>query len=479
MFVAVEFWLFTAVVLVLYYLVRGGWQNLLLLAASYAIYTYLEPRFVLLLIGLTLFNFWVGKRLVAGVTQRRRYLWAAVAANVGVLALFKYGTGLAEIVNPLLGKLGLANEPLVVNLLLPLGLSFYSFRALAYVFDVYNGQFEPESNLIDFSLYIAFFPQIVSGPIMRPKVFIEASKNTRRFSQQNIVDGLTFVLMGLFYKVAIADPLYSSLDLSVAGIRELTSAAAWSEFILYTVRIYADFAGYSLLAIGVSVWFGLPIIQNFRQPYFSKTIGEFWDRWHISLSSWIRDYIFYPLSRSLLRRWGNQRALLIQVIAFMVSMTISGMWHGTGLKFVVWGALHGVYLSIERVLFPRARAKPKKGTPPWRIRVQAVVGITVTLIAVSAAWVFFRVESVTGAVIFFQRLFSSNPFVEITNLWWVNVLVPIALLLLIDIPQAAANNPLVIWQLRLLWRVILCVLLLLGILIFGSQTHAPFIYSGF
>lgn len=479
MFVSVEFWLFTAAVLVLYYLVPGRWQNVLLLVASYAIYTYLEPRFVLLLAGLTLFNFWVGRRLATGMPQRNRFWWIAVAVNVGALALFKYGTGLADIVSPLLVKLGMANEPWIVNLLLPLGLSFYSFRALAYVFDVYNEQFEPEPSLIDFALYIAFFPQIVAGPIMRPKVFIDSSKTPRRFSQQNVVDGLTFIFTGLFYKVAIADPLYSTLTTSAGGLQDLTAANAWSEFILYTVRIYADFAGYSLLAIGVSVWFGLPIVQNFRQPYFSKTVGEFWDRWHISLSSWIRDYIFYPMSRSLLRRWGNQRALLIQVTAFMVSMTLSGMWHGTGLKFVVWGALHGVYLSVERVFFPRARAKPKKGIPKWRIWAQAVLGIAVTLIAVSVAWVFFRMDSLTGALVFFQRMFSSNPFTDINGLWWIKVLVPIGLLLLIDIPQAASNNPLVLWQLRLIWRVLLCVLLLLGIFIFGSQTHAPFIYAGF
>ncbi|MCA0457457.1 MAG: hypothetical protein LCI00_26050 [Chloroflexi bacterium] len=479
MFVSIEFWLFVAVVLVLYYLVPRRWQNGLLLAASYAIYVYLEPRFVLLLAGLTLFNFWLGRRLVAGAPGRSGYWWAGVVVNVGALALFKYGTGLADIVSPVLVKLGMANEPWVVNLLLPLGLSFYSFRALAYVFDVYNGQVEPERNLIDFGVYIAFFPQIVAGPIMRPKVFIDSLKTGRPFSQQNVVDGLTFIFMGLFYKVAIADPLFSTMTTSAGGLGELTAGTAWSEFILYTIRIYADFAGYSLLAIGVSTGFGMPVVQNFRQPYFSKSPGEFWDRWHVSLSSWIRDYIFYPMSRSLLRRWGNQRALLIQVTAFMVSMTLSGMWHGTGLKFVVWGALHGLYLSIERVFFPRARAKPKKGTPKWRIWGQAVVGIAVTLVAVSVAWVFFRMDSLTGAIVFFQRMFSSNPFDEINGLWRVKVLVPIGLILLIDIPQALTNNPLVLWQLRLFWRVLFCLLLLLGIFIFGSQTNAPFIYAGF
>lgn len=459
MFTTWQFWLFVIAVVALCQIVSGKWQNWLLLGASMAIYAYLQPRLVVLLVGMIVFNYWIGHRLITSRPQRRRYLWAAIGVNVGVLALFKYGLGLVTIVTPLLNKLGMANEPFITNLILPLGLSFYSFRALAYIFDVYNGVIQPETNGVDFALYISFFPQIVSGPIVRPQPFITALKATRRISQEQIVDGLTFVLMGLFYKVAIADPLFSPLQMTVPNIRALTSANAWSELILYTVRIYADFAGYSLLAIGVSIWFGLPIVQNFRQPYFSRTISEFWDRWHISLSTWIRDYIFYPVSRTLLRRWGNQRARTIQIIAFLVSMTLSGMWHGTGLKFAVWGALHGVYLSIERVFFPRAKVKPKNATRT-QLWLRTIVGIAITLAAVSAGWVFFRVDSITGAFVFFQRLFSSNPLPDLTTLWWIKILGPIILLLLIDIPQAVSNNPLFMWQMRPVGRAVLCTLLL-------------------
>ncbi len=477
MFVSLEFWSFVAVILVVYYLLPGKWQNLLLVIASYAIYTYLEPRFVLLLAAMTLFNFWIARSLTSNNPQSRRYFWTAVVVNVGVLALFKYGLGFATLINPLLNKLGLANEPLAVNWLLPLGLSFYSFRALSYIFDIHNRQLEPESSLVDFSLYIAFFPQIVSGPIVRPQPFITALKNIRSFKQERLVDGLTFIFMGFFYKVAIADPLYATLLPSATNVATLSSADAWAALFLYTVRIYADFAGYSLLAIGVSVWFGLPIVENFRQPYFSRTVSIFWDRWHVSLSTWIRDYTFYPTSRFLLRRWGNQQARIIQVIALLISMTISGMWHGNALTFIVWGALHGVYLSIERVFFPRLRIKPKKVT--WLFWLKGAVSLAVTLAAVSAAWVFFRSTSISEALLFFQRLFSSNPFTDITVLWWIKVLVPIGLLLLIDLPQALGDSALILWRLRPVWRVILCTTLLLGIFIFGSQTHAPFIYSGF
>lgn len=477
MFVSSVFWLFVAVTLVLYYLVPGRWQNPLLLLASYLIYFYLEPGFVLLLAGMTLFNFWIARFLQPDIPQRRRYFWAAVFVNVAVLALFKFGLGIPELVNPLLNKLGVPNEVLIVNLLLPLGLSFYSFRALAYIFDIHNRQIEPEKSLVDFGLYIAFFPQIVSGPIVRPQPFITALKAVRKFKQEWFVDGLTFIFMGFFYKIAIADPLYANLQPSATNIAALPSTDAWAALILYTIRIYADFAGYSLLAIGVSVWFGLPIVENFRQPYFSRTISIFWDRWHISLSTWIRDYTFYPTSRFLLRRWGNQRARIIQVIALLVSMTISGIWHGTGWTFVVWGLLHGIYLSIERVFFPRLRIKPKKIT--WIFWLKGAVSLAVTLAAVSAAWVFFRAASIDDALLFFQRLFSSNPISGITSIWWIKVLVPIILLLIIDLPQVVTDNPLVVWRLRPVWRVIMCTVLLLGIFILGSQTHAPFIYSGF
>ncbi|MBI1280989.1 MAG: hypothetical protein GC179_22885 [Anaerolineaceae bacterium] len=477
MFVSLEFWLFVAVTLLLYYLIPGKWQNLLLLVASYLIYAYLEPGFVLLLAAMTLFNFWIARFIQSNAPHHRRYFWAAVIVNVGVLALFKYGLGIPELVNPLLNKLGLPNEVLTVNLLLPLGLSFYSFRALAYVFDINNQLIKPENSLVDFGLYIAFFPQIVAGPIVRPQPFITALKNRRSLTQERLVDGITFIFMGFFYKVAIADPLFTTLQSSATNIGTLSSADAWSALILYTVRIYADFAGYSLLAIGVSVWFGLPVVENFRQPYFSRTVSIFWDRWHISLSTWIRDYTFYPTSRFLLRRLGNQWARTIQVIALIISMTISGMWHGTGWTFVVWGALHGVYLSLERLFFPKVRVKPKKVT--WRFWVQGALGMTVTLIAVSAAWVFFRADTLSDAFIFFERLFSSNPFDTINALWWIKVLVPIALLLIIDLPQLLTDNALVLWRLRSIWRIALCTIMLLGIFIFGSQTHAPFIYSGF
>jgi alginate O-acetyltransferase complex protein AlgI len=478
MFTSLEFWLYTALVLVAYQIIPGKWQNLLLLVASYAIYTYLEPRLVILLAAMTAFNFWIGPQLKAAVEQRRRYLWAAITVNLGILALFKYSLGLITVMRPILGKLGIENAPLITQVILPLGLSFYSFRALAYLFDVYNGVMEPEISWVDFSLYISFFPQIVSGPIVRPQPFISALKLVRRLSQQQFVDGLTFIFIGLFYKVAIADPLFSPLVPTVSNIRALTSADAWSEFILFTIRIYADFAGYSLLAIGVSVWFGLPIVQNFRQPYFSRTISEFWDRWHMSLSSWIRDYIFYPMSRTLLRRWGNQRARTIQVIAFIISMTLSGMWHGTGLKFIVWGAIHGIYLSIERIFFPKARIKSKNATR-LQIWARTIIGIAVTLTAVSIAWVFFRVDSLTGAFVFFQQMFSSNPLPLLTSLWWIKILSPIVLLLMIDIPQAVTDNPLFIWQQKLIWRAAICTIFLIAIFIFGSQTHAPFIYFQF
>jgi alginate O-acetyltransferase complex protein AlgI len=476
MFTSWEFWLFVFVIAAVHRIAPKNWQNGILLAASYAIYFYLEPRFFILLVLVTGFNYWIARRLIPSVSNRQIYFWIAVAVNIGVLGLFKYGLGLTSLVNPILDKLGVVHEPLFINFVLPLGLSFYSFRALAYIFDVYNGQLEQEVRPVDLALYIAFFPQVVSGPIVRPLPFITACKTVRRLSVEQVIDGLTFILMGIFYKVAIADPLYKPL--LTTNIASMTSTNAWSEYILYTVRLYADFAGYSLLAIGVSTWFGLPTIQNFRQPYFSRTISEFWDRWHISLSTWNRDYVFYPISRASLRRWGNRHARTIQVTALLISMIISGMWHGTGFRFIVWGALHGIYLSIERVFFPRARLKPKNASR-LSIGLQTVVGVLITLIAVSTAWVFFRANSVSEALLFFQRMFSSNPLADMSGLKWIEIIIPIVLLLIIDIPQAISNNPLFLWQIRPVWRVTMCTILLLCIFIFGSQSHAPFIYAQF
>jgi D-alanyl-lipoteichoic acid acyltransferase DltB (MBOAT superfamily) len=249
--------------------------------------------------------------------------------------------------------------------------------------------------------------------------------------------------------------------------------------ILYSFRIYADFAGYSLLAIGVSTWFGLPIIETFRQPYFASTVGEFWNRWHISLSTWLRDHVFYPVSRFMLRRWRRMPPIIMQCIALMVTMLASGLWHGTGWRFVVWGIMHGLYMSAERIILPRLKADPSSPRPlPLRLAGTAI-GIGYTFVAVSVAWVVFSTASLAEAGVFFQRLTAGNPFAELTLLWWIRLLTPLILLLLIDLPQAWTNNTLVIWQLRPVWRVTLCALLLLSIFIFGGQTHEPFVYFQF
>ncbi|MBX3081084.1 MAG: MBOAT family protein [Anaerolineae bacterium] len=475
MFTSWEFWLFTLVILALTQVLPRRTQNLLVLAASYLVYAYLDLRFMWLIAAMTLVNFWLG-RLIA--PKRKGYLAAGVIFNLLTFAFFKYASGLAEFVNPILTRLGVAASPLITDLLLPLGLSFYTLRLIAYLFEVYNAQVPASDKLIDFGLYVAFFPQLAAGPIVRAKPFLTSLKSFRGLTQQQFIDGLTLIFLGFFYKNAIADPLAVLLPTLAPSIAELTPSNALLSMLLYSFRIYADFAGYSLLAIGVSTWFGLPTVENFRQPYFARSVTEFWNRWHISLSTWLRDYVFYPISRSMLRRWRNAPTRFLQVIALMVTMLASGLWHGTGWQFIAWGALYGLTMSLERLLQPRVKIEPDR--QPRLVRaLGSGLGMIYTFAVVSAAWVLFSSTSIAEAGLFFGRLTAGNPFTDLTALWWTRLLTPLSLLLIVDLPQAWTNNALFIWQIRPIWRIALCALLLLSIFIFGSQTHAPFVYFQF
>ena len=476
MFTSWEFWLATLIVLALCQLLPRRGQNLLLLIASYAVYAYLDLRFVWLIAALTLINFWLGLRIVP---KRKGYLAAGVILNLLVLIGFKLASAAPDLFNPLLTKLGFANTPLVINVLFPLGLSFYALRLIAYLFEVYNAQIVASTSLIDFGAYVAFFPQLAAGPIVRAKPFLSSLANQRRLTQQQFVDGLTIIFLGFFYKTAIADPLATLLPTLAPTIADLSPSNALLSMLLYSFRIYADFAGYSLLAIGVSTWFGVAIVENFRQPYFATSVSEFWNRWHISLSTWLRDYVFYPVSRFMLRRWRRQPPILLQCTALIITMLASGLWHGTGWQFIAWGALHGLYMSAERILAPRLKADPASPrSRPLKLALSAL-GLAYTFIAVSIAWVLFSSPSLAEAGVFFQRLTAANPFVGLNVLWWTRLLTPLILLLLVDLPQAWTHNTLFIWQLRPVWRVVFCAALLLSIFLFGSQTHAPFVYFQF
>jgi len=469
------FWFFVFSVVFLHSRTRGQLQNAVLLIGSYIFYAYFDWRFLALLVLATLATYVIGLPLKTQHRWRRSWLYVGLLLNLALLGFFKYTNFFVDIVSTLLLNARIIVSIPTLNILLPLGLSFYVFRLMGYLLDVYNQRIASIPSCLDFAVYIAFFPQISSGPIERASRFLPRLQTTRLLSQQQLVEGATYILLGVFYKTSIADPLVFTTDTAFKAIAELSSSEALKAMILYSIRLYADFAGYSSIAIGISTWFALPAMENFRQPYFAPSIIQFWTRWHISLSTWFRDYLFFPLSRSLVKRWGNQHSASLQTGASFLTMLATGIWHGANWTFLFWGALHGFYMLLERVIARFDPPNTKTGSFPQYIN--QLANFLITQLALAVGWVFFAAPSLPTAFLFFDRLFSEK--LILTQEWFTAVLIPIGQLLLIDFLQLHSKDIMTFWQLRLVWRAALLALLCMLLILFGGVSREPFIYFRF
>ncbi|HEX5052898.1 MAG TPA: MBOAT family O-acyltransferase, partial [Planctomycetota bacterium] len=363
---------------------RKSW----LLAASYVFYAAWNPPFALLLLGSTLVDWWVGLRLGREARPRRRRAWLllSLAVNLGALAFFKYGNFLLENTTALLAQFGVAYQPPKLDILLPVGISFYTFQTLSYSIDVYRGQLQPVRSLSDFALFVSFFPQLVAGPIVRARDFLFQLEAPPQAVRGRTGWGLCLMTFGLFQKVVLADVLLAPTAELVFGHGfPLAPLDAWAGTLAFSLQILFDFAGYSTCAIGAALCFGFSFGDNFRSPYGAIGFSDFWRRWHISLSTWLRDYLYIPLG-------GNRRGARRTAIHLMLVMLLGGLWHGAAWTFVVWGGLHGLYLTIERVLVrATAGARWAQGRPA------AALAWAATLFGVAIAWVFFRATDVAHA----------------------------------------------------------------------------------
>ncbi len=388
-----SFWIFFVVVLGVYHLFGHRLQNRFLLIASYFFYGCWDWRFLLLILFTTAFDFYAAGRIAASedAATRKRWVTASVVVELGILGLFKYfGFFLGEL-NRLLFTLGLEHWEPGLRLILPVGISFYTFQALSYTIDVYRGRTAPCRHFLDFALYISFFPQLVAGPIERSHHLLPQVENPRpRLSEARFREGLYLVLTGLFLKVVIADnmawlanPIFSSATEDLNGAEVLLGAYAFS------FQIYGDFAGYSAIAIGVSKWLGFDLMENFRRPYFARNPREFWQRWHISLSSWLRDYLYIPLG-------GNRRGEGRTRRNLVLTMVLGGLWHGAAWTFVVWGAIHGLWLATHRAWIARFPSS-QNGKGIWWRRGADAFKVVATFHLVCLGWIFFRAESLGQA----------------------------------------------------------------------------------
>jgi alginate O-acetyltransferase complex protein AlgI len=372
-FTQIEFLIFLAVVVALVWQCgRKSTRNAVLLAASYYFYAYWDARFCLLLLTSTLIDFFAAKQIdrATRAASRRGWLCVSLVANLGVLGFFKYFNFFIESAASLVSSWGW--NPQTLNVILPVGISFYTFQTLSYTIDVYRGRIARTNSLLDFALYVAFFPQLVAGPIVRAGELLPQLGVVPEWSPRRFYGGVQLMLRGLVKKVLLADRFGEMVDVVFAGPELYSGITVWIAVVAYAGQIYYDFSGYSDIAIGIAKMLGYRFPANFRHPYLAASVAEFWHRWHISLSRWLRDYLYFSLGGS---RCGTIRTY----VNLMITMALGGLWHGAAWTFVLWGIWHGFALVVHRWLRSRFRFR----TPRW-------AGRLLTLGIVGFGWILFR-----------------------------------------------------------------------------------------
>ena len=396
LFNSFEFFVFLPLVFGLYWYVAArnlAARNLLLLAASYTFYGWWDWRFLGLIALSTVVDYAVGRGLAvtSAAGRRRLLLLLSLGTNLGLLGFFKYWNFFIDSWVQAWGSLGVEMHPFTLQIILPVGISFYTFQTLSYTIDVYRRRIDATDDPVAFAAFVAFFPQLVAGPIERAANLLPQFRTTHEFSLRESVEGLRQILWGLFKKVVIADQLAPHVDAIFAGYTGMPGSMLAIGAVLFAFQIYCDFSGYSDIAIGTARLFGFRLMTNFRYPYFARDIGEFWRRWHISLSTWFRDYVYIPLG-------GSHGTGLLTFRNISVVFLVSGLWHGANWTFLAWGALHAA-LFLPSILRNRHRRY-----------LDDAGSILLTFALVCVAWVFFRAESMAHALGYLQTLVSA-PFV--------------------------------------------------------------------
>jgi alginate O-acetyltransferase complex protein AlgI len=399
LFNSLTFIVFFVIVLGLHYTIRS-WrvQKSVLLIASYLFYAAWNPPFVILLWISTLVDWYVAKALEdqEAPAKRRVLLVLSLAVNLGLLGFFKYGEFLLENFIGLAQMAGMDFHPVAPSIILPVGISFYTFQTLSYTLDVYFRKSKRCHSFLDYALYVTFFPQLVAGPIVRASEFLPQCLQPKRATRDQFGWGLYFITLGLFQKVVLADGLLASTADTIFKVKDdaVYFLDAWLGVFAFSAQIFCDFAGYSTCAIGVALCLGFVLPDNFRSPYAAIGFSDFWRRWHITLSSWLRDYLYIPLG-------GNRGGTTRTLANLMITMFLGGLWHGASWTFVVWGLLHGFYLVVEHLLkqsFPNA-SWVKTGLGRFSLGI-------LTFLIVSATWVFFRSDDFSTAWLLLGSLFD-------------------------------------------------------------------------
>lgn len=410
-----QFLVFFPVVLAIYYGLPQRFRKIVLLAAGYYFYMCFKPEYVIILAGTTLIDHYLGRRIGASPMPsktRRRWLILGLVHNIGMLMALKYLDFINESIAALLKSINILYNAEALKFVVPVGISYYTFKKISYLIDVYRETIAPEKRLVDFALYVSFFPEIMSGPIDRAGKLIPQFSEKAVFDYQRVTDGMKLIAWGLFKKLVIADRLAIFVNRVYDHPYQFEGVSLLAATLYFSIQIYCDFSGYTDIALGLGKLMGLELTENFDRPYFARSIREFWKRWHISLSSWLMDYLFLPIAYWVSRKIENPRLLKIKaetwayVTGIMITFLLCGLWHGARWTYVIWGAIHGFYLAASFASKKLRRKLNKKLHFKRSAVVPNLLRSLTTFGMVTFAWIFFRANSLADAGYIVTRMFS-------------------------------------------------------------------------
>lgn len=394
------FLVFLVIVLPIFYLLpKKIYKNLFLLVASYFFYGYWDWRFCFLLAISTVVDFFIGLIMerTENQTKRKVLLLISMCVNLGILGFFKYFNFFIDSFSAMAGIFGLNLDYLHLNIILPVGISFYTFQTMSYTIDIYRKKLKATHNFIDFALFVSFFPQLVAGPIERAAHLLPQLTVKLKPSRDQVKKGIVLIVTGMFKKVMIGDTAGRLVDHILSQQEYYVSVELLCALVLFSLQIYADFSGYSSIARGTSKLLGIELMKNFEQPYLSSNITEFWRRWHISLSSWLKDYLYISLG-------GNRLGKIRTYINLFATMLLGGLWHGASWNFVIWGGLHGLYLAVHKIILGKKKIKGEYNYTGVMSLITYVLKVLMTYILVLFTWLFFRLKTFNDVVYFFTKM---------------------------------------------------------------------------
>lgn len=471
-FNSIVFIIFLPIVFIAYWSLRNKpliYQNLVLLIASYIFYGWWDWRFLSLIAFSTIIDFIIGKKIDSSKTKKskKNFLLVSLIINIGFLGFFKYFNFFVTSFQESIESLGFRFDTWTLNIILPVGISFYSFQTLSYSIDIYKKKIKPTNDFISFAIFVSFFPQLVAGPIERASHLLPQFLKKREFNYKTAITGISLISYGFFKKVVIADRLAIYVNSIFSDINNASTISLLFGIIFFSFQIYADFSGYSLIARGISKLLGFDLMINFNKPYLASSIPDFWRRWHISLSTWFKDYLYIPLG-------GNRVSKIRNYYNLIIVFLVSGLWHGANWTFVIWGGLHGVYqiiyLQYNKLINPE----------DTKNKIRQLINILVVYLSVTFAWIFFRANSFSQAIQYINKIleldFTTNITQITANVGLLNLIISFSVIILLYLSYLLPTN--LNFQKEKSY-IYFNIITILTIILIGINGKAEFIYFQF